>query len=98
MGKLDRGYEDYLEGKISDDFWAESQQAWETDLPAVEAELSRDSSSPARSIMTTAQKILELAQKAEFLYKSQSDGTASSAGYGAIELHVRSRNSLSYLQ
>jgi hypothetical protein len=26
--KLDRGYEDFLEGRISDDFWARKSKAW----------------------------------------------------------------------
>jgi len=27
--KLDRGYEDLLDGRISDDFWARKSKAWE---------------------------------------------------------------------
>ena len=39
--KLDRGYDDYLEGRISDDFWTRNSQEWESELATSSAELSR---------------------------------------------------------
>ena len=43
QAKLDRGYEDYLEGRISDAFWARKSGEWEVELATIEAELSRAS-------------------------------------------------------
>ena len=68
--KLDRGYEDYLEGKISETFWTRKSEEWETELGTVETEMGR-LSRPAPEYAVTGQKILELAKQAEFLYKSQ---------------------------
>jgi hypothetical protein len=67
--KLDRGYEDFVAGHISEDLWTRRSREWEADLRAVKTELARVEQ-PKQPIMTTAQRILELAQKAEFLYKS----------------------------
>ena len=68
--KLDRGYEDYLEGKISETFWTRKSDEWETELGTVETEMGR-LSRPAPDYAVTGQKILELVKQAEFLYKSQ---------------------------
>jgi len=70
MSKLDRGYDDFVAGHISEDLWKRKSAEWEADLQALEAELTRVEQ-PRQPIMTTAERILELAQKAEFLYKSQ---------------------------
>ncbi len=70
MSKLDRGYDDFVAGHISEDLWTRKSREWEEDLRAVETELAR-LEQPRQPILTTAQRILELAQKAEFLYKSQ---------------------------
>jgi hypothetical protein len=40
-GKLDRGYEDYVEGRISEDFWTRKSQEWELELQTVWAEQAR---------------------------------------------------------
>ena len=70
QSKLDRAYEDYLEGRISEGFWGRKSEAWEEDLATVEAELSRRSG-PAPACEATAQKILELAKRAYSLYVQQ---------------------------
>jgi hypothetical protein len=41
QAKLDRGYDDYLEGRISQDFWTRKSAEWETELAIVEGEISR---------------------------------------------------------
>ena len=69
-GKLDRGYDDFVSGAISDELWKRKSAEWEADLRAVEGELARVEQ-PRQPVMATAERILELAQKAEFLYKSQ---------------------------
>jgi hypothetical protein len=68
--KLDRGYDDFVSGEISGDLWKRKSAEWEADLLAVETELAR-AEQPKQPVMATAEKILELAQKAVFLYKSQ---------------------------
>jgi hypothetical protein len=68
--KLDRGYDDFGEGRISKEFWARKSQKWEAELQVVDAERARlEASRPPMTV--TASKILELAIHAEFLYKSQ---------------------------
>jgi site-specific DNA recombinase len=71
--KLDRGYEDYISGKISDAFWTRKSEEWEADLRAIAAEQTR-LKQPRPALMATATHILELAKSAEFLYKSQDPG------------------------
>ncbi len=39
--KLDRGYEDLLSGKITDELWTRKSQEWESDLAATRDELAR---------------------------------------------------------
>jgi site-specific DNA recombinase len=68
--KLDRGYEDFVSGRISEDFWTRKSQEWEAELQTVEAEQARVEA-PRPGMMVTAEKILELAKQAENLYKSQ---------------------------
>jgi len=53
---MDRGYEDLLEGRISDDFWARKSKAWEAELAVVESERARFES-PQPDSMVTAEKI-----------------------------------------
>ena len=71
QAKLDRGYEDYLESRISEGFWTRKSQEWETESATIENEIGR-LSRPAPPIVATGEKILELAKQAEFLYKTQS--------------------------
>ena len=68
--KLDRGYEDLLDGRISDDFWARKSKAWKAELAVVDGERARIET-PQPDSMVTAEKILELARQAENLHKSQ---------------------------
>ena len=68
--KLDRGYDDFVSGRISEDFWTRKSQEWEAELQTVEAEQAR-LEVPRPDATATAEKILELAKQAENLYKSQ---------------------------
>jgi hypothetical protein len=97
-GKLDRGYEDYVSGKISEELWTRKLQAWDAELQTVDSERSR-LERPQPCVMATATRILELAKQAVFLYQTQ-DPTEQSRLLETVlfELHLRSRNSLSYLQ
>ena len=71
QAKLDRGYDDYLEGRISDGFWARKAEEWESELSAIDAELGR-LSRPTPTYAATGEKILELAKTAHFEYLQQS--------------------------
>src|SRR5207249_8997361 len=39
--KLDRGYDDFVSGRISEDFWTRKSKEWEAELQTVEAERAR---------------------------------------------------------
>jgi hypothetical protein len=70
VSKLDRGYEDFVSGRVSEDFWTRKSQEWEGELQTVDAERLR-LEQPRPLSSATAQRILELAKEAENLYKSQ---------------------------
>jgi hypothetical protein len=70
VSKIDRGYEDYVSERISEAFWTRKSAEWEAELQTVDAERAR-LERPRASAVATAEKILELAKKAESRYKSQ---------------------------
>jgi hypothetical protein len=70
ISKLDRGYEDFASGRISEAFWTRKSVEWEAELQTVDAERARLERTHAPAI-ATAEKILELAKKAQILYQSQ---------------------------
>jgi hypothetical protein len=76
--KLDRGYDDYVSEKISDEFWTRKSQEWEAEIQIVDTERARLQQPQPLATVTvtvtvtvTAARILELAKQAEFLCKSQ---------------------------
>jgi len=68
--KQDRAYEDFSEGRISEEFWTRKSEQWEAELHVMDAERAR-LNAPRAPLAVTADKILELAKQAETLYKSQ---------------------------
>ena len=70
--KLDRGYDDYLEGRISEDFWTPKSSEWESEMAVIDAEMNR-LSRPTPAYVATGEKILELAKNAYFLYSQHFD-------------------------
>jgi site-specific DNA recombinase len=69
LAKLDRGDEDFVDGRITEEFWTRKSQAWEAELRVVEGERARvEQVRPATAL--TAERTLELAKQAENLYKS----------------------------
>ena len=70
VSKLDRGYDDYVEGRISEDFWTRKSEQWEDERRALEANIAR-LDRPSAPLALTGQKILELAKQAGFLYRTQ---------------------------
>jgi cell division septation protein DedD len=69
VSKIDRGYEDFVSGRISDGFWSRKSAEWEAELQTIDAERARLERTHAPAV-ATAEKILELAKKADNLYKS----------------------------
>ncbi len=67
QAKLDRGYDDYLEGQISEGFWTRKSAEWESELATVDLEVSR-LSRPTPAYLATGEKILELAKTAHSRY------------------------------
>jgi len=70
VAKLDRGYDDYVTGKISEQFWERRSGEWEAELQAVDAERAR-TDTPRTAIAVTGLRILELAKRAVFIYETQ---------------------------
>jgi site-specific DNA recombinase len=68
--KQDRAYEDFIEVRISQEFWTRKSEVWERELQVIDAERAR-LNAPHDPLAVTAEKILELAKQAENLYKSQ---------------------------
>jgi hypothetical protein len=70
QAKIDRGYDDYVESRISETLWARKSAEWETELASVTAELSAIERPPT-SFVATGERILELVKRAGILYKTQ---------------------------
>jgi hypothetical protein len=70
LAKQDRAYEDFVEGRITQEFWRRKSEAWEADLNAVKQEMAH-LQRPRPLVTVTAARIIELAKNAEILYKSQ---------------------------
>ena len=70
LAKLDRGYEDYVEGRITEAFWTRKSEQWEEDRRADEVELARLAQSNG-CLAVTGTKVLEFAQQASLLYQTQ---------------------------
>lgn len=70
QAKLSRAYDDYVEGRISQDFWTRKSEELEAELAVIEAEASRFArQTPAYTVR--ADEILELAKTAHFRYLEQ---------------------------
>jgi hypothetical protein len=70
QAKLDRSYDDHLEGRITEEFWSRKSAEWNTELTTLAAEIGR-LEAPIASPAVTAERILELAKRAVFLYEKQ---------------------------
>ena len=71
--KIDRGYDDYVEGRISEPLWARKSGERETALTTVTVELSA-LDRPATAFVATGERILELVKRAGITYKTQDRG------------------------
>jgi site-specific DNA recombinase len=66
--RIDQMYEDKLDGKIDDAFWARKTNEWREQERGLESELSRFKAEVTADSVLTAKYIFELANQAHFLY------------------------------
>ena len=68
--RLNRGYDDLLSGKITEQLWSRKSKEWESELESTLGELARHDHASS-SYAATGARILELSQNAHSLYVSQ---------------------------
>ena len=68
--RMDQAYADKLDGKIPEDFWERKMSEWRADEQQIEMALNTPSDSYGDRVLS-ARRILELANKAHFLYVKQ---------------------------
>jgi hypothetical protein len=61
MTKLDRGYDDLVEERISQEFWTRRSREWEAELQVLDGERARVQQ-PRPPVAVTARKTLGLAR------------------------------------
>ena len=70
QAKLDKGYDDRLAGRITDELWVRKSAEWETELSAIRRETARHERA-SHDYAATGSKILELAKNAHNLFIRQ---------------------------
>jgi hypothetical protein len=68
--RMDQAYQDKLDGKISEEFWMRKSVEWQAEENQIRASLQSSSLIPPERMLDAA-RILELANKAYFLYVKQ---------------------------
>jgi hypothetical protein len=68
--KLDRGCDDFVSGKITEDFWTRKSAQWEAERQSLDVE-QRRLEAPSGHMPLTGEETLELAKQAGFLYQKQ---------------------------
>ena len=71
-GRIDQMYEDKLDGKIDEEFWARKTNEWREQEHQLELVLTRLKNPVPSDNVLTVKKIFELANKAHFLYVTRS--------------------------
>ncbi len=66
--RMDSAYTDKLDGKISEEFWQRKQADWQAEEIRIKSLISGSEDGKIGETLLTIQRILELAQKAYFLY------------------------------
>ena len=66
--RMDQIYDDKLDGKIDDEFWARKMNEWREQERRLESEMSRLKLGITQDSIFTVKEILELANRAHFLY------------------------------
>ena len=98
VGKQDRAYDDFADGRISQEFWTRKSEQWETEVQVIDGERVRLSARRAPLAVTAAKNSRTRKTGRKPLQIANSCRTAPIAPNRAIELHVRRRNSLSHLR
>jgi site-specific DNA recombinase len=95
--RMDQAYTDKLDGRISDEFWSRKSAEWQFEEQQILASIeSLQTAKPERFL--DAAKILELANKAYFLYLRQPPPKKPNSSKWCFELRYRRCKSLSDLQ
>ena len=71
QGRMDAAYIDKLDGKIPEDFWQRKMAEWRTEERQVKLAIEGLADGEAHDVALNAQQVLELANKAYFLYVTQ---------------------------
>ncbi|MFB3918277.1 MAG: recombinase family protein, partial [Terriglobales bacterium] len=66
--RMDQAYTDKLDGKIPEDFWERKMQDWRAEEQQIQCAMTGLKEANSTDRVLTAQRILELANKAYFLY------------------------------
>jgi hypothetical protein len=66
--RMDQTYEDKLDGKIDEEFWARKMNEWLEQERMLEAQLSGLNFCPTADTTLTVKRVFELANRAHFLY------------------------------
>ncbi len=83
---MDQAYADKLDGKIPEDFWKRKMSDWRAEERQIEIALNTPIDSYSDRVLS-ARRILELANKAYFLYVTQKPAEqAKVLANGAFEL------------
>jgi hypothetical protein len=97
VSKIDRGYEHFVAGRISEGFWTRKSAEWDDELRVVDAERARPRGEP-RARSRDSRKDSRTREKGrDSLQIAESERTAPTPRNGAIELHVRPRKSQAYI-
>ena len=66
--RIDQAYTDKLDGKITEDFWKRKQVDWNAEEQQIEMAIAGLTEAKTSDRLLDAKRILELANKAYFLY------------------------------
>jgi site-specific DNA recombinase len=72
QARIEKAYDDKLEGKIAEDFWKSRHEAWQSDLDLIRSEMARHERANDGYIRKGIE-ILELAKKAHNRYLKEND-------------------------
>ena len=72
--RMDQAYTDKLDGKIPEDFWNRRMSEWRAEEQQIQAAIAGLKETEFGDRLLTAQRILELANKAYFLYVTRNSG------------------------
>lgn len=84
--RMDQMYEDKLDGKIEEEFWARKMNEWREQESVLQSDLSSVTARVSGESSLTVKRIFELANRAFSVFYPQCRRTGSIAEIGAFEL------------